>query len=350
MIYPWQLKQWQQLCDQVQENRLSHAFLVCGAKGLGKQSFVRNFANYLLCEQRHAGGACGQCRMCQLGGVVNSAENEMQGDEDKPNRRHPDLMRISIEEGSKNIKIDQIRQLAEFVNKTSHSANKKIVIIEAVDTLNGSAANALLKTLEEPTDNTFLFLISDTPGRLLATLRSRCQTLSFDKPAGSLIKQWLQQTLTDPLDDTQLDQLIAASRNQPLVAKALAASGEFEQRVQMLSDFAKVLAGDLAAGEYARQSQKGDELLLIECLANTSSILIKYLLTKNSELINSTELKHMANTLHLVSSQSQLIKQLLLFYRELETARRNLESVSNPNPQLIIETLLWTWSRFKTIN
>lgn len=145
----------------VAENRLPHAVLFSGPDGIGKHMVARTLAASLLCE---GGAPCGTCPQCKafLGNV------------------HPDFWEV-IPEGNakKTIKIDAIRKMESILNRVPAQADKRIAIIDAADTMNESAANSLLKTLEEPPENTFIILVSSKPSSLLDTIRSRCMNMSF---------------------------------------------------------------------------------------------------------------------------------------------------------------------------
>ena len=112
--FPWQQQQWRQLLGQFQADRLAHATLVWGESGLGKTEFVSSFSGLMLCRQPSAERACGSCKSCLL---VKS-------------NSHPDLQLLAPEAGSKEIKIDQVRAVTGFVNRTSHAGGAKIVIIK----------------------------------------------------------------------------------------------------------------------------------------------------------------------------------------------------------------------------
>ncbi len=142
------------------QNRLSHAYLLSGIPGIGKTDFAKQFSQFLLCENNKS---CGICRACK----------HMAAD------THPDFMLVKPEEKSHAIKIDQIRLMSEKLSKTAHDGGYQIVIISPADAMPVQAANALLKTLEEPAGKVILFLIDDQKSILPATIISRCQTLFF---------------------------------------------------------------------------------------------------------------------------------------------------------------------------
>ena len=154
----------QNLIKRKQENKLAHAFLFCGDDSDGKLDIALNFAKFILCENPNTDSHCRTCCNC----ILLEAGN------------HPDFFLIQPEENSKQIKIDQIRALSDDLSKTSSQGGYKVVIIAPADLMNIAASNALLKTLEEPEDDTLLILVSSRIYSLPATIRSRCQKVVFN--------------------------------------------------------------------------------------------------------------------------------------------------------------------------
>ncbi len=184
-LLPWQTTQWQQLVSRRRQGKLPHAVLLSGPEGLGKRQFAEQFAESLLCHDNDEnGGACGKCRGCLL---LKAGS-------------HPDFKRIEPEEAGKAIKVDQVRALSSFtVLSAQFDHGYKVVLIGPAENMNRASANSLLKTLEEPADNTILILLTSAPQRLLATIRSRCQRLNFIAPDYATATQWLNtQSVTNP--------------------------------------------------------------------------------------------------------------------------------------------------------
>lgn len=144
--------------------KLAHGYLFYGSKGLGKKLFAQNLAKALLCKSGDEKnfGFCGQCRDCQ---TINS-------------NTHPDLFFIEPKEQSI-IKIARVREMQHQLNLSAYSSFYKIAIIDQAEALNKEAANALLKTLEEPSERSLIILISAWPERMLPTIVSRCQKIRF---------------------------------------------------------------------------------------------------------------------------------------------------------------------------
>ena len=194
--------------------RLHHAWLLCGPEGVGKATFAYRGARTLL-------GAGSDPSRGPLGAAPGDPVSQLISAQ-----AHPDLLVLErlVENGKtrKSISVDQARDLPEFFSKTPSQAPHRVAIIDAADDLNVNAANALLKVLEEPPERGVLFLVTHAPGRLLATIRSRCRRLTFpglDRPAltGLLARQ-------TELDVSQAERVAEMARGSPGAALALAAT------------------------------------------------------------------------------------------------------------------------------
>ncbi len=191
-------------------SRWPHALLIAGRKGIGKRSLALHFAQSLLCEEPRAdGAACGRCPSC--GYVVAGA--------------HPDLRLIEPVERDDDgnikpveaIRVDRIRELIEFAQLTTHRQRAKVALIAPAEAMNTAAANALLKTLEEPPPATYVLLVSDQSGRLPATIVSRCRVVPAPEPDRDAAAAWLT---AQGVERAQL--LLAQAGGAPLLALALA--------------------------------------------------------------------------------------------------------------------------------
>jgi DNA polymerase-3 subunit delta' len=234
-IFPWQEAPWTQL--QQLRARMPHAILFHGAAGIGKAGFIEHFAKSLLCENAAADGhACGTCVSC--------------GWFDQQN--HPDYRRVRPEaleddpvgegeegeEGkkaaktkapSKEIKIEQIRSLADFMNISTHRQGLRVVVLYPAEALNMPASNALLKTLEEPPPGTVFLLSSNSLDRLLPTILSRCRKFALPMPSHDEALAWLKaQGVADA------DSWLREQGGAPLAAMAQAESGSREDMDMLL--------------------------------------------------------------------------------------------------------------------
>jgi DNA polymerase-3 subunit delta' len=176
---PWLQPHWARLRERFAENQKAppHALMLVGSPGSGRLVTARHLACWLLCQQPAADAACGQCRSCRL----------LQAGS------HPDLLHVQQEEDANTIKVDQVRALIESLNLTAGFNGWRIAIIEQASSMTDNAANALLKTLEEPGAQTLLLLLVDTRKALPATIYSRCQQWLLTAPDADLSMQWLQR-------------------------------------------------------------------------------------------------------------------------------------------------------------
>jgi DNA polymerase-3 subunit delta' len=244
-LAPWHEENWRQLAERRARGTLPHALLLCGPQGLGKRAFAGAFAAALLCQQpRDDGGACGVCRTCLLIAAGS----------------HPDLVRVGIElrddgKPRTEITIDQIRTLSARLALTAQFGGFQIAVIDPADQLNHAAANALLKTLEEPTPATVIVLVADHPARLSATIRSRCQRLEFRNPPRAQAQQWLT---AQGADGKSADLALAAAAGNPGLALAWIKSGGLALRDEVANDMRGLCAGKSSAVEVANRWSKED--------------------------------------------------------------------------------------------
>jgi DNA polymerase-3 subunit delta' len=180
-VFPWLDFSFKQLASRITVNKLHHALLIQGPSGLGKSSFALQLAQLLLCKARDGDNVCGQCQSC----LLNAATT------------HPDL---HVVESDKQIGVDQIRDAIKKLVSSAHMSGAKVLIIYHVHTMTESSANALLKTLEEPTANTFLLLTTDKPERLLPTIKSRCEKLALPLPTLDSTVAWVKTQYNADID------------------------------------------------------------------------------------------------------------------------------------------------------
>jgi DNA polymerase-3 subunit delta' len=217
-LLSWHESAWNQVLGARAGGRLPHALLLHGLKGLGKERFARQLAALCLCERAPAGplpcGACRGCRLVQAG-------------------THPDLYLIEPLEGKVALSIDQIRELIGDLTLQPHMASLKVALIRPAEAMTPSAANALLKTLEEPAGATLLLLVTARPSALPPTVRSRCQAVRFRAPSPARAQAWLEQ---QEAGEKAWADLLELAGGAPLVALALARSGAGEQVAELERD------------------------------------------------------------------------------------------------------------------
>ena len=186
--------------------RLGHGWLLAGPRGVGKINLA------LLAARRLLEGTDGDVRFLE----ADEAATAMAG-RHEPADRHPDLHWVFPEPKRYTLTVEQIREAAQALSLTSLTAQARVLILEPADAMTTAAANALLKTLEEPGADTYLLLISHQPGRLPATIRSRCQTLSVRCPPVAEALAWLNGSGRDP-EAVDWIPLLEAARGVPLRA------------------------------------------------------------------------------------------------------------------------------------
>jgi DNA polymerase III subunit delta' len=223
-------------------DKLPHAMLVQGRAGIGKVEFARLAAQSLLCETPDNGFACGTCAACGWFTEGNhpdyreilpeslkadDGESEAASDGDKAEKK------------SAQITIDQVRDLRQFVSLSTHRDGFRVLLIHPAEAMNPAAANALLKTLEEPTPRTLILLVTDQVGRLLATVKSRCQALVLQAPEKAEAVLWLKE---QGVNDA--DVLLAQAGGAPLLALEWADEGYQSQRKQFLDALGELKRSD----------------------------------------------------------------------------------------------------------
>ncbi|WP_440053238.1 DNA polymerase III subunit delta' [Pseudoalteromonas sp. T1lg65] len=180
---PWHNTALTHLSLAFENKRFHHAQLVSGQPGVGKSLLVDFFANGLMCVGSNSLTACGACKTCKLVQAGN----------------HPDKLVVSPE--GKSIGVDEVRSISDFLNHSAQQNGHKVAVVEQAHLMTHSAANALLKTLEEPNPNRYLFLTSDDNSRLPATILSRCNHVLIHSPDRQQALSWLHEQGVDTQGD-----------------------------------------------------------------------------------------------------------------------------------------------------
>ncbi len=226
MTLPWLTGAKEHINRTIEQQRLGHALLIVGTEGVGKQQLANWLARRLLCLGPDAGQACGECRSCRLMGGAS----------------HPDFFPVGIPEDKKEIPVDAIRALSEKLVLTPGIGSNRIGLINEAEAMNINAANALLKTLEEPADNAWLILVSHQPARLPATIRSRCQPITLHPPERPIALDWLAEHCPNHQRE-QLAQALSLSGEAPLAARELLEEDGLEFGIQVLDALLAIAQG-----------------------------------------------------------------------------------------------------------
>jgi len=225
------------------KSTLPHALLLSGPRGIGKLAFARALSQGLLCETpAPRGSACGTCSGCLWFDAGTHPDYR---------QVEPALVESETEDAVKKttISVEQVRALADFVNISSHRGGAKVIVIEPAEALNVNAANALLKSLEEPPSGTFFLLVSHRPHQLLPTIRSRCQSIALRAPDRAAAAAWLAQQGVQAAEVA-----LAHVGNAPLLALELNASGYWGARTAFLNQLARPELDVFAAAQAAEGS------------------------------------------------------------------------------------------------
>lgn len=237
---PWHAQGWRQLQLALGNARLPHALLVTGPMGVGKRAFVERLTAVLLCQQCNTETMrpCGNCPGCQK----------------TSSGAHPDYRHTGIPEDKREITVDEVRNLLKYIQLSAQvGGGYKLAVIDPADSMNRSAANALLKTLEEPPANRLIVLISEAPGRLPATIRSRCQLLRIPSPDTATALRWLGMAVGKEFDPQVLEENDDAPLRALEAVLKSEAAGEGSAGTEGRQRLLQVLQGKQPALDLARQ-------------------------------------------------------------------------------------------------
>ena len=228
-VPPWLEETLKSLLGHVERGSLGHAPLVYGPAGVGKHWLANTFAASLLCEQRSNAEvmACGECKSCQV--FVNQT--------------HPDFFRLEPEEGKVEIGVDQVRELIGQIALTPALGKYRVALISPAEAMNKNAANALLKTLEEPPNNVWVILVSHSPRKLLPTVLSRCQKVPVTSPDAERGQEWITKH-SQAMDAQSVSLALALASGAPLLAMEHLELGRVDCAIEVL----KVLEGIAGGG------------------------------------------------------------------------------------------------------
>src|SRR5210317_241190 len=294
--------------------RLAHAYLFAGPDGIGKRLMAMALARAIVCEEQRGCGNCLACRKID-------------------HQNHPDLH--ILEPDGKAIKIEQIRAFQRELNLKPLEAPRKICMIEQADTMTVGAANALLKTLEEPRGDTLLVLLSAQPNRLLQTIRSRCQTLPFNRHPNSRIQAELEKQLS--IESTESHILAALSEGSFKKAFGKDRDLYLEQRRVLLKTLTGLSSGSILPTLDFADQLATDKTILPDILEIFQAFYRDVLMTLqgrgDEELVN----LDLREKIHKVSARED-VSTILAKLEALIEVRRQLDH--NVNRQLAMEVLL----------
>ncbi len=330
-LYPWQHDDWARL--QTVRKRPPHALLFKGTQGIGKFDLAMQFAHSLLCQQPlDTALACGTCPACRwLGQGTHpdfrvlqpdtlTASSEESGESDSESTRS--------KKASKQIRVEQIRDLADFFSLSAHQGGQRVVVIHPAEAMNPNAANALLKNLEEPPPDLLFILVTHKSQQLLPTILSRCLAFPLTLPNTSVAASWLQQQGV-----AQPSQTLAVCGFAPLQAQNDATENELRDK------FLTAL----------RQPARLDVFAVADMLLKTEQVRVVHWLQQWCYDLVSAQLtgtvRYHLNDATLIQKLVTTLAPLDLMHlqKHLQTARR--EAQHTLNPRLFFQGILLEYRR-----
>lgn len=296
--------------------RLGHALLVQGSPGVGATWLAGWIAALALCE-RQPQAPCGSCRAC--------AQVLM--------RQHPDYYWLEPIEDSHEIRIDQVRALLQDLSLTTHGRGAKVAVLAPADRLNRNAANALLKTLEEPSANSLLILVAAQPGRLPATLRSRCLRLELPSPDLGTAQAWLT---AQGASAAQL-RLLETLGLQPLDVLAIDAASAEASVAETRAGIEQALAGKLDIVSAADSWSRSDYAWRLVCIESWLTDQLQQAVAGPGASANLRAGAHLP-----VPPRALNIRALFELLDEVREMRHLIDAPLNRS--LVLERLLWRLS------
>lgn len=312
-LLPWHNTIWQRLTTRFPD--VGHALLFYGKQGCGKQAFTIHLTQWLLCQNKQQYSACGKCKSCAWLAAGT----------------HPQLKLITADFDDKKqnytaIKIDQIREISDFVQQTVEGW--RIIIIYPAEQLNIAAANALLKTLEEPGERVILILMSDAMLKLPATIRSRVQQFALDRIEYDQAKQYLLAKNHQQIQNIAIT--LALAEQMPLKAEQIDQSEWFKQRHEFLQAWIVLVEKKSYPIQFSMHWLK--QLEFREVLTLLRYLIQDCIAYKLQQIVKQTDLDF-----------SQLekyysLEQLFAIYTQIN--KINIMSVQNVQAQLMFDELV----------
>lgn len=319
--YPWLRPAYEQLVANHQAGRGHHALLIHALPGMGDDSLIYALSRWLMCQQPDGLKSCGHCRACQL----------MQAG------THPDFYLPEPEKGKSTLGIDAIREVTEKLYDRSRLGGAKVVWLKDAAQLTEAAANALLKTLEEPPENTWFMLGCRTPERLPATLRSRCLYWHLAPPEDRWSEAWLARECDAP--QAQRYAALRLSGGAPAAALELLNNPAWPQRQHLAEQLEQAMVSRDALGLLSALHHEDAAMRLhwlaalvldaIKCQQGAAAYLTHVDLSAHSQ--------RLAVLLPVARLQAMLDRLL--------PCREQLISVAGLNRELMLTELLLQWEQ-----
>ncbi len=320
-LRPWHRQAWEELIAADRRGKLGHALLLSAAPGTGLRAFAGCLVSYLLNLPQHR-------------------------DIDPAERVHPDLLwlrREQVEEDGVPKKVRKWILAAQMQTLRTYLVNhpvgrRKLAVIELAEHLNRYAANALLKSLEEPVPDTYIVLLSHAPGRLPPTVLSRCTRISLARPGPSSSLAWLS---TRCASGPETEAAFWLTGEAPQGVLDLLAGRDFSILLQAIPGLTRTLENRRFDAELARRLGVLDGAMVNTCCQRWLVAALTAVLTKDSgHLQRGQDFLGPAQVLRELSSD-----QLVALYDHCQRQRLMLTDLANPNPASLLDNLLILWIR-----
>ncbi|ASP39873.1 DNA polymerase III subunit delta' [Bacterioplanes sanyensis] len=323
MSFSWQEQAWQGLVERHHHAGLPHAMMFTGLAGIGKHQLIERLAQWLLCLTPDEQGACQRCHSCLLWQAGN----------------HPDYLHCGPQDNSHQIRIDAIRQVNQFLSQTPQISRCQLVSLEPAEVMNVSAANALLKTLEEPPGESYLLLSAERYGSVMPTIRSRCQRIALAAPTAEQAQQWLCQ---QGLSETVAEQALRFNPGAPLAALQWVNDGLHDQLQQWQQQLLQWTHGSISLAEVAEPWSKRLDFELV--CRWWLQLLVDALKVQLGARAEQLVFDGLVEQIAALSAPSLDRGRLLGMHNKVQTMVGRLASgAAHYNKQLTVETLLLDW-------
>ncbi len=321
---PWHQESWRRTVEQIDSGKSPHAYMISAQAASGKRYFANMLAQRLLCHTPLAESACGSCPACLLSAAGSN----------------PDLIVVKPQDKSKVIRIDQIRELKHFLETSSHSFGKRVIILDTAETLNISSANALLKGLEEPPQDAVFLILSDRPKAVMATISSRCRPLKLLSPNAAQALEWLSAQAPSAASE-DIEFALDYAQGRVFSALTMLADETKSLHEDISEDLLQIIGQQALATRVATRYQKNHCAEVLNILSYWLSALSKFEVTGQRQYVKGRALQAAAQQMPGDSSSNrQFAKSLMSLYTQVVQAQTQVAGVSNPNLQLLLEDLL----------
>lgn len=339
-IHPWNQEIWQQLT--LEPERANHALLLHGNRGLGKKDIAAALAHFVLTENHDQSqslfeaGSHPDLHVIAPEAMLDSLRNETGSAAISATQSVMATFAeryIEAHSGKprKAITIDQIRKLSGALSTHPHISQHRVIVIYAAETMNRNAANALLKSLEEPPANTLFLLVTDDVSTLPKTIRSRCSLLSFKAPDRDAALSWL--SLQKCIPEEELDTYLSIANNHPIRAIELFESGYLSDLKALLTDVNHMWMRRIEITGAAKKWQTLGVDVSIDILHKLATDLLRFQLTETPN-----ELFFPVQKSWVQSSSAKIDRQRLFdMLDEINQAKRLL--ATTVDPLLVLENV-----------